>query len=687
MKKLFSKTTAHPIVIMVLFVVFVAVSLVMWPKVEVNYDINDYLPDESPSTVAIDVMKDEFTGDIPNARVMIKNVTYEQAIEYKQKILAVDGVLSVTWLDDGSGLSAVQDESTIEKYYKNNNALLSVTIEEDNRIEAVNDIREIIGDNNAMTGSAVTAAVATESTLKEVSKIAVGVVAFVIFILIMTTTSWVEPFIILLGLGVAIAINTGSNLMFGEISFVTNAAGSILQLAVSLDYSVFLIHRFQECRKTNPDAKSAMVDALSKSTLSILSSGLTTVIGFLALCMMRFEIGPDLGLALAKGVALSLFSVFVFMPSFILVTYKLIDKTQHRPFVPKFDKFAKVVSKLMIPMACIFVVIIVPSFVFSNANNYYFGASHIFGTETQLGSDTEEIEDTFGKNDTYVLLVPNGDFALEEELSTELKTLPEVTGILSYVDTIGAKIPPAMLKKELSSKFISDNYSRMMISVDADYEGEDTFEMIENIKDIAKKYYNDEYYLAGEGIATYDLKNIVTSDMLKVNLIAIAAVFIVLLLTMKSLSLPVILVLGIETAVWMNLALPYIMGTSIFYIAYLIISTIQLGATVDYAILLTDRYMEFRRTMPKKQAIITTVSKVTVSIMTSASVLTVVGFMMGIISTHGLLSQLGFFVGKGTLCSLAVVLFVLPGMLYVFDGLIRRSTLKTNFFGNDNKKT
>lgn len=236
-----------------------------------------------------------------------------------------------------------------------------------------------------MSGSAVSTAISTESTVVEIRRIAIIAVIFVIIVLLFTTKSWFEPVIIMVGLGVALMINAGSNIIFGEISFVTNAAGTILQLAVSLDYSVFLLHRFEECRKETSDPKEAMINALCKSTSSILSSGLTTVIGFLALGLMRFKIGPDLGLALAKGVAISLISVFIFVPCLTLLTYKFLDKTNHRPLLPQFDKFGKFVSKIMIPMSVIFAIVIVPSYLASNSNDFYYGSSHIFGTETQLG--------------------------------------------------------------------------------------------------------------------------------------------------------------------------------------------------------------------------------------------------------------------------------------------------------------
>lgn len=687
MKKFYMSLVNHRKTMVMIFTMVFVVCLLLGNLVEVNYDINDYLPESSPSTVSLELMQEEFDGGIPNARIMISDVTIPEALEYKEKLEAVDGVTAVTWLDDVVSIFvplSTLDTDTLETYYKDNNALFTVTIEEDRRIEAVSSIRELIGEDNAMTGSAVSTAISTTETVLEINKISIFTVLFVLVVLVMTTNSWMEPLIVLIGLGLAIVINNGTNLIFGEISFVTNAAGSILQLAVSLDYSVFLLHRFEECRQENPDVKAAMTEALCKSTSSILSSGLTTVIGFLALVLMQFRLGPDLGLALAKGVAISLITVFVFMPSFILLTYKWLDKTRHKDLLPKFDLFGKIVKKVTIPMVCIFVILIIPAYLASNANDYYYGSSNIFGSETQLGSDTALIESVFGKSDTYVLMVPVGDTATETELSQELNSLPQVTSIISYVDLAGAEIPLEYLDENTLSQLISKNYSRMVLSVDVPYEGEDAFSLVEQVRDIAQKYYSDTYYLAGEGVSTYDLMETVTNDMVKVNLMAIAAVFIVLLLSLRSISLPIVLVLSIETAIWINLSIPYFMDTPIFYIAYLIISSIQLGATVDYAILMTDQYKENREMMNKKAAVIQTISDVTVSILTSGSVLTVVGLLLGYITTNQLLGQLGIFIGRGAILSLIIVLFVLPGLLYLFDPLIiRKRKIKQIQMGAD----
>lgn len=677
MRKFYQQVVKYQRVILTSFLTAFVLCLFCQKLIAVDYDMNDYLPKDSPSTIALETMDTEYAGGIPNARVMIRNVTVPEALSYKEKLSAVDGVTDVTWLDDVASVTQPLDfipEKTLNAYYKDQNALFSVTIDDDKNLEACNVIRELIGEDNCMAGSAVSTAVATSTTVKEIPVIAVIGVLFAVVVLILTTTSWAEPFIVLVGLGVAVILNAGSNLIFGEISFVTNAAGKILQLAVSLDYSVFLIHSFEEYRRQDGDPQEAMVNALCSSTGSIFSSGLTTVIGFLALCLMRFRIGPDLGLALAKGIAISLIVVFVFMPVFILATYPLIDKTRHRSFLPSFEGLGKVVCKVMLPCVCVFAILIAPSYLASNSNSFYYGASHIFGIKTQLGADTAEIEDIFGKTDTYVLMIPKSSTATQKELSEQLHTLPQVTSILSYVDTVGSSIPEQYLDDATLSKLNGAHYTRMVLTVDAAYEGDETFQLVETIRKIAEDHYYGEWQLAGQGVSTYDLMDTVTADMAEVNGIAIGAVFLVLLLTMKSISLPVLLVLGIETAIWINLAIPYFTDQSIFYIAYLIISSVQLGATVDYAILFTDRYLTDRRRMSREEAVQEIISSCTVSVLTSGSVLTAVGFLMGFVSTHGLLAQLGMLLGQGTLCSIIVVLFVLPGLLVLFDGLIQKTT-------------
>ena len=690
MRKLYESIVNHKKTVIVAFVMAMIVSAVCSTMVNVNYDINDYLPDGTASTVALDTMNEEYDMSIPNARVMVSNLTVAQALEMKQKLSEIEGVEDVTWLDDVVDTDIpleTADKDTVENYYKDNKALFTVTINEHTRIETVNAIRDLIGDDNSMAGAAINTAIAAQATNKEVKNIIFLVIPICLAVLFLTSSSWIEPILLLGSIGVAILLNKGSNLMFGTISFVTNAAGGVLQLAVSMDYSIFLLHRFQEMREEGQAPKEAMINALCKSTGSILSSGLTTVLGFAALILMRFKIGPDMGLAMAKAIFLSLITVFVLFPVVLLYCYPLIDKTKHKSFLPDFGKFGQFVTKLMVPAVLVFVLFIIPCNLGQKENFFSYGSSQIFSTDTQIGRDTKIIEDTFGKSNNLVLMVPKGDLEKETELSKKLHDMPEVTSILSYVDNAGAEVPMDYVDNETLSKLISDNYSRLVLTVDADFEGEKTFNLIEEIRSLAKSYYGDKYLLAGESASTYDLMDTITKDNDRVNLIAIGAVFVVLLLSMKSITIPVILVLAIETAIWINLSVPYFTNDFVFYIAYLIISSVQLGATVDYAILLTSRYMEVRETASKKKTIVETLRSTTVSIMTSASILTIAGLLLWKISTHGILSQLGHLLARGTALSTLIVLFVIPGMLYIFDGLIQKTTVGVKFFNKKEKES
>ena len=686
MENIFRKIVNHKKTIVGTFLIAVIKCFISGNFVSVNYDMNDYLPEDTKSTVSLDVMEEEFGGDVANARVMVSNLTVPEALEIKERLQNIDGVNDITWLDDVSNINApleTLDDELVENYYKDNAALFTLTIDEDKREEAVHSIRELIGDDNAIAGSVVNTVVATEATTKEVSKIILFIIPICLIILAITTTSWFEPILFMITIGIAIVLNKGTNVLFGEISFVTNAAGNVLQLAVSMDYAIFLLHRFADFRKKGLAPEEAMVQASVNSVGSILSSGITTVIGFAALILMRFKIGPDMGIVMAKAIALSLITVLVLLPVLTLYCYRIIDKTEHKAFLPKFDGFAKLVSKVMVPMALVFTLVIVPFYLAQSNNTFDYGSSKIFNESTQLGRDTALIEETFGKSNMLVLMVPKGDFATETKLSDELKEITQVSSIISYVDKAGAEVPMEYLDKETLSKLISENYSRMVINIKTDFEGDEAFSVIEDIRDIAKKYYGDSYLLAGESVSTYDLMDTVTADNVRVNFIAIGSIFLVLLIAFKSLLIPVILVLAIETAIWINLGIPYFAGNNLHYIAYLIISSIQLGATVDYAILLSNAYVENRRQYKKQEATLKTLSSVTLSILTSATILALSGLLLGVISTHGIISQLGDLISKGTVLSTIIVLFVIPGLLYLLDKPIQKTMYKCDFKNNE----
>ena len=691
-ERLFSRIVSHRISIIIAFALLTAASLIMSAFVKVDYDIDHYLPENTPSTVALNTLKSEFNHDIPNAHVMVKDVTIPQALQYKEKLARIDGVTAVTWLDDVISLDTpltMYPEQTVSSYYSDGSALFTLTIATDQRVQAWQNIREVIGEENAMTGSAIATATATASTVSEVHLITVLAILFLLALLLLTTYSWVEPLVVLLGLAAGVAINSGTNLCFGTISFVTNAAGTILQLAISLDFSVFLFHRYKECRSASNSTSSStprhpaadMVQALCKTSTTIFSSGATVMIGFLALTVMDFKIGPDLGFVLAKGIAISIVTVFTLVPSLYLCSEKLLEKTAHRQFFPSFQKFGKLVSRSCVAFACLFVALPIPAFLASTSEDisYRYGSEFIFGDDTTYGRDTAQIHTAFGQSDTYMLMLPTGDIPRETQLSHALQDIDAVESVISYVDSVGTSLPKEIIGSDILEQLESENYSAMILNVRAQTEGEETFTLVEEIRDTAQNYYPDTYRLAGSGVSTTDLMHTITHDKSLVDVIAAAAVLIVLLFATRSLSLPVILVSIIETAIWANFAIPYFTGSSVFYLSYLIVSAVQLGVTVDYAILLADRYVEARRTKPKKTAIIHAVSVSTIPVLTSGLMLTVVGFAMSAVSSHGVLAMLGHFLGVGTLMSLFCVIFILPGFLCICDRLIGKTTWRARF--------
>lgn len=667
--------------ILVFFMLSMAISLFTSSMVNINYNIMDYLPEDAPSTKALDVMNEEYDKGAANVRVVLEDVLIVEALKYKEMIKEVQGVDDIKWLDDVVDIKEpleLESQDTIESWYKDNDALFSITVNEANEEAAINEITEIIADKGMISGSAVNIVFAQETTESELVKMMVILIPIILLILILTTSSWFEPVLFLSTIGIAIVINSGTNAILGEISFVTKAAGSILQLAVSMDYSIFLLHRFSEFRNEGLDVKEAMKEAILKSVSSILSSGLTTAVGFAALIVMKFKIGPDMGLVMLKAICLSLVCVIVLLPVLALYCYKLIDKTQHRSFMPKFNKFAKVSYKFRHVSIILFLVLIIPCFLAQRSNSFSYGASEIYSDEgTKIGHDTAAINEEFGRTNPLVLMVPKGNLVNEKALCDDLENMDKITSVTSYAETVGITIPTEYIPEDTLSQLISDNYSRFVIVADVKIEGEKTFALIDEIRNLAYKYYGDDYYFLGESVNTLDLKDTIEVDNSKVNAISIIAIAIILLLTFKSLSLPVILVLVIEFSIWSNLTFNYFKGDDVFYIAYLIISSIQLGATIDYAILFTNRYMENREIMNKKDAAQETIATTAVSILTSASILATAGFILGEISTNSIIAQLGILVGRGAILSLILVLFVLPALLMALDKLIAKTTKKS----------
>jgi len=677
----------HRKTVITIFLILTLVCVVLQFKVKVNYNMVDYLPEDAPSTVSLAIMEKEFTQAMPNTRVLLYDVSIQEALAYKEKLSQIDGVSDLLWLDDVIDIKQpleTADSNTVENYYKNNNAIITLTMRDGDEVEILNKIYELIGKENAVSGQAVTLAVAQNLSTAESAKAFILLVPTIILILLLTTSSFFEPFLFLCAVGVAVLINMGTNLFFEEISYITQSISPILQMAVSLDYAIFLLHSFEKYRKETPDVEKAMQMAMKRSLSTILASALTTLFGFLALVFMGFQIGSDLGINLAKGITISLISVMVFLPALTLGCYKIIDKTKHRSLMPSFTNFGKTMVKTHIVAFILVLLILVPAFLAQKDNSFIYGMGDLDRT-TRAGQDELKIDEAFGQSMPLVILVPKGEYAKEVALCEDLKKIPYVTSVISYATMVGVEIPGDYLDGETISQFYSQNYCRIILYATVPTEGSSTFSVVENMRNTASKYYGENILTCGQGVNLYDIKNVVTADNMIVNFIAIGAIAIVLLFTFKSISLPIILVLTIETSIWLNLSVSYFSNTAICYIGFLVIGTVQLGATVDYAILFSDHYMANRKENLPKSAVQKTAKETVGSILTSGSILAIAGFILQAISTNDVVKQLGGLLGRGTLLSMVMVFFFLPAALIILDKVIARTTKNSNFRQKENQ--
>jgi predicted RND superfamily exporter protein len=673
----------HKKSVLIVFLTFAVLSVIFSSLVTVNYDMVDYLPKDAQSTTAIKIMEEEFGGEMPNARIMLTGISIQKALEYKDKIATIGGVTSITWLDDIIGLDTLKttpleflDASIIKNYYKDNNALMSLSIESGKEKSTVSAIYELIGENNAAAGDAVNTAETQAMSVSEVVNAMAILLPIIIMILIISTTSWIEPLLFLFTIGIAIIINMGTNIIFGEISFITKTVSPILQLAVSLDYAIFLLHSFNNHRLSHNPQKAMML-AMKEAMPTVAASAATTVIGFAALIFMRFGIGADLGLNLLKGILFSFISVMVLLPVITLLFYKAIDKTKHRKLMPDFKKAGSLLMKLSIPFLILALLVVIPSFLAQSNTQFMYGMGSVTNA-SPAGKDSLYIEEKFGKENALVLLVPKDNVGKESELCHALSELPHVTSVVSFTTAVGAEIPPEYVPKEAVKQFYSEHYARIILYTDTGEEGADSFDTLQAVLDTAAIHY-DTYYLAGQSATLLDMKNVVSIDTARINLVAIIGIFIVLLVTFRSLVLPLFLLFSIETAIWINLSFPYFTGHSLSFIGYLILSTVQLGATVDYAIFLTNAYLYNRKTLSKKDAMKVTIGDNLVAILISAGILATAGFTLAFTTSNPIIGELGTLLGRGTLLSLTMVVCVLPALLVLFDKVIQKTTLKNKF--------
>ena len=672
--------------ILIFFVVATALSVLLALGVEVNYDLTQYLPQDSITTKAMDKLESEF-GYPEIGTVMVRDISIPGALAIKGDIEAIDGVSQVLWLDDIADITQpieFLDPNMTESYYKDGNALFQVTYFENGyspvTADAIDSIRamltEKVGEERfALGGPQVASKALVETTEREVVVISAVAVVIVLIILLLLTDSWLAPFLYLISIGVAVLINMGSNIFVGRISNVTQSTQAILQMAISMDYSIFLFERFMFERENGASVTEAVKTAVKKSVVSLSGSSLTTIAGFLALWFMDYGIGFDLGRVLVKGIVISLFTIMTLLPVLILFTAPLLEKLRHRSLMPGLEGFARTVLKGRYIFIVLCFLVMVPAFLAQSRNDFLYGEAGINKEGTEIFDEGKEITDIFGEQNQVVLLVPKGSVASETALADDLGDKEYVKSLQSIPTLADPAIPREILPGELTDNFASDEYVRMIIMLDVPSESEETFAAVEDLKNTISGYY-DEYYLAGSSTAIYDIKQVVETDYNTVNTISILSVMFIILIVFRSLSLPFILTFVIEISIWINMSIPYFAGNTLSFVGYLIVSSVQLGATIDYAILLADRYLEYREILPKRDAAMKAVSTSGGSVFTSFLILGTAGLSLGIVSQTAAISELGTLIGRGAFMSGVMVLILLPQLLVIFDPVIMRTTLR-----------
>jgi predicted RND superfamily exporter protein len=679
MIKFFESIIKHKKIVIILFLIIAAASGFLMLGVGRNYDMSKYLPAGSESKTGVDILKSEY-GYNGFAVLMVENKSIPEVLDIKRQLKDINGIKQVIWLDDAADIKQPVEmvESSVKEDYLNGSfALLHIVFEENDYSDltrsAIDGIRDLLGPDAAVSGSAVDAYATVDSINGSIMTGILIALAIVLVILLLTTNSFIEVLIFFISIGAAILINMGTNFIFGEISFMTFACGAILQLAVSMDYSIFLLHRFEHERTMERDPAKAMAKAAKASFSSILSSGTTTIVGFAALIFMSYTIGADMGLVLAKGIVFSLITMLIFLPAITAGCVKAIDKTKHKRLLPNMRKVQHLLDgKAKYVVFALLIIVSVIGFMAQNKNTYLYSTSSI-NNGNQKTVD-EKINEEFGEINQFVLIVPKGNAAQEYGMVQEIKAMPDIKGVQGLYSFIDPAVPEEMVPDDVKDEFLSGNYSRYVIDVNADIEGEKAFAAVEGIRETSSKWF-DESYLTGASPVIFDIRNATAGDFSLVTLLSILFVGIILLITFRSITIPVVLVYIIETSIWINMSFPYFTGDPMIFLGYMVISSVQLGATIDYAILMTNYYLEGRKALPKKEASEYAAEKAGMSIVMSALVLSSAGFVVAAAFKQQALSQLGILIGRGALLSGFLAVFVLPQVLILLDKII----LKTSF--------
>ena len=670
--------------------ILIIVAVLMIPSVlgiaatRINYDMLNYLPEDMDTVKGQNLLTEEF-GKGAFSFIVVENMPDKEVSTLRDKIAAVEHVDSVIWYDSLMDIS-VPKELLPDKIYSafntDNSTMIAVFFDTstsaDETIDAIHEIRSIAGKQCFVSGmSALVTDLKDLCEQEEPVYVAIAVLlacaAMMLFL-----DNWLVPFVFLASIGVSILFNMGTNYFLGEISYITKALSAVLQLAVTMDYSIFLWHSYNECKEKYPDKESAMAKAISSTLTSVTGSSVTTIAGFIALCFMSFTLGKDLGIVMAKGVLLGVIGCVTILPSLILVLDKPLAKLHHKPLIPNMSRFSAGVVKIFPAFIAVFVIVAVPAFMGYKSTNseVYYDLGECLPDTIEYVTANEKLRDNYDIASTHMALVSSGLSAKDtKQMIAEIESADGVKYALGLESVVGARIPDEFIPDEIKGTLQSGEHKLLLINSEYKPASDEVNAQIDKLAAILKKY-DDSAMLIGEASCTKDMIETTDTDFKIVNAISIAAIFIIIAIVEKSISLPIILVALIELSIFINLGLPHYLGQSLPFIAPICISTIQLGATVDYAILMTTRYKAERRSgKDKRESVITALSTSIPSVIVSAMGLFAATFGVALYSDIDIISSMCMLMARGAVISMLCVIFILPALFMLCDRLIGVTTI------------
>ncbi len=669
--------------ILIVSVLLLIPSIFGFLSTRINYDILSYLPSDIETMKGQDIMLDEF-GKGGFSLVMLDGMEDKDVEKVKEKIEKVDHVCDVLWYDTLADVSLPKEvlpDDIYDFFNTDNSTMMAVFFDEatsaDGSLEAVKEIRSIAGEQCFVSGMSSVVEDIKDLTMQEAPMYVVIAVILTSIILALTMDSFLIPLFFMLSVGMAIIYNMGTNFIQGEISFITEALAAVLQLAVTIDYSIFLWHSYKEEKEKHPgDNKEAMAVAIGKTITSVVSSSITTVAGFLALCFMSYELGMDMGIVMAKGVVIGVICCITVLPSMILVFDKALEKTMHKDLVPSLEKPSKFIIKHHAAFIVLFIVVLIPAVYGQINTNVYYNLTDTLPKDLNSVIANSKLDEEYHMATTHMLLV-DADMQ-PKEVNSMLDEMGKVDGVsfsMSLDTLIGPSIPREIVPDSVTKILKSDKWQLMLIGSEYKVASDEENAQIDELSKILKSYDKDGM-LIGEAAATKDLIDITDHDFKVVNIVSIAAIFIIILIALRSVSLPIILVAVIEFAITVNMGVPCFTNTTIPFIASVVIGTIQLGATVDYAILMTTRYKTERNAgKDKHEAVTIALTTSMKSIMVSALGFFASTFGVGVYSSVDMISQLCTLMSRGAIISMITVICILPSMLMLFDKVIINTTM------------